>query len=190
VRENREWKYKYKDVMKVIVEQIGDTIDLIDQEQAENLVNAIRDAAQIYLLGAGRSGFVAKGFAMRLMHLGFTTCVVGETTTPAISDKDLLITISSSGEKKSLLEIVKMARDVGVKIASVTSNPNSSLGKISDLVVVIPKVPKVEEYGSLVPLGTFFEDTTLVFTDAIISELMAILNKGEKDLKKRHTVLE
>ncbi|VUT24578.1 MAG: hypothetical protein MASP_00590 [Candidatus Methanolliviera sp. GoM_asphalt] len=36
----------------------------------------------------------------------------------------------------------------------------------------------------------FFEDTTMVFADGIVAELMAILNEDEEDLKKRHTKLE
>jgi len=39
-------------------------------------------------------------------------------------------------------------------------------------------------------LGTAFELTTLVFLDAIVSELMEKMHQTESDLKARHTVLE
>ncbi|VUT24528.1 MAG: 3-hexulose-6-phosphate isomerase [Candidatus Methanolliviera sp. GoM_oil] len=177
----------YQKAMRVIIGQIDSAIDLIDSKQVEDLMNAIRDAARIYVMGAGRSGLTGKGFAMRLMHLGFTSYVVGETTTPAISDKDLLIVISDSGGRRSSVEMAETAKDGGAKIASITSNQDSLLGKISDLVVVIPKV---EKFRDLAPLGTFFEDTTMIFADGIVAELMAILNEDEEDLKKRHTKLE
>ena len=45
-------------------------------------------------------------------------------------------------------------------------------------------------YTSLTPLGTAFELTTLVFLDAIVSELMEKMQQTESDLKARHTVLE
>ena len=45
-------------------------------------------------------------------------------------------------------------------------------------------------YTSLTPLGTAFELTTLVFLDAIVSELMEKMHQTESDLKARHTVLE
>ena len=45
-------------------------------------------------------------------------------------------------------------------------------------------------YTSLTPLGTAFELTTLVFLDAIVSELMEKMEQTESDLKARHTVLE
>ena len=45
-------------------------------------------------------------------------------------------------------------------------------------------------YTSLTPLGTAFELTSLVFLDAIVSELMEKMHQTESDLKSRHTVLE
>ena len=51
----------------------------------------IRKDRRIFVAGEGRSGFSAKGFAMRLMHLGYTVYVVGETITPALREGDLLV---------------------------------------------------------------------------------------------------
>ena len=45
-------------------------------------------------------------------------------------------------------------------------------------------------YTSLTPLGTAFELTTLVFLDAIVSELMDKMQQTENDLRNRHAVLE
>jgi len=38
----------------------------------------------------------------------------------------------------------------------------------------------------LTPLGTLFEDTTLIFLDGVIGRLMVELNKDEGEMKKRH----
>ena len=62
-------------------------------------------------MGAGRSGLVAKAFAMRLMHLGFTAYVVGETITPAMRPKDLLVIFSGSGRTKTIADIAETARE-------------------------------------------------------------------------------
>ncbi len=42
----------------------------------------------------------------------------------------------------------------------------------------------------LAPLGTLFEDTTLVFLDGVIVELMHRLGKSEKELRARHANIE
>ncbi|BDC36465.1 MAG: SIS domain-containing protein [Candidatus Methanoliparum thermophilum] len=177
----------YKESVKVIIRVINDTVEQIDKNDVENLENAILTASKVFLIGLGRSGLVAKGFAMRLMHIGIDTYVVMETITPAASNKDLLIVISSSGNKGSLIEITKLAKKVGMTVVSITSNPDSLIGNLSDKVVFIPKVANS---CSLAPLNTFFEDTVMVFTDGVIAELMNKMGKTESDMKKRHSILE
>lgn len=177
----------YKQSVKVIVEVIKDTVEQIAANDVEYLENAILNASKVFLIGLGRSGLVAKGFAMRLMHLGIDAYVVMETITPAASDRDLIIFISSSGEKGSLIEIAKIAKKVGMSIISISSNPGSSLGKLSDKVVFIPIIANS---SPLAPLNTFFEDTVMVFTDGVIAEMMDKMGKTELDMRKRHSILE
>ena len=47
----------------------------------------IVDVENVFIMGLGRSGLVAKAFGMRLMHLGLKVYIVGDTITPAITDK-------------------------------------------------------------------------------------------------------
>ena len=61
----------------------------------------------MFCAGAGRSGFQVKGFAMRLMHMGISSYVVGETCTPNIKEGGLLVICSGSGETKSLVNHAK-----------------------------------------------------------------------------------
>lgn len=146
------------------------------------------------MIGAGRSGFVAKAFAMRLMHLGYSVYVVGETVTPKIKEDDLLIAISGSGETTSVINITMKAKSiVGSKIAAITNNVNSTLARMSDVVVVLKgkvKTERNEQISRLAPLGTMFELTSLVFLDGLIAELLSIKGLKEKDLEERHAILE
>ena len=153
-------------------------------------------------MGQGRSGLVARAFAMRLMHLGMGVYVVGETITPSINEDDCLLAISGSGETSYILSTAKIAKKRGAKIVSVTSYDDSSLGKMSDLIISIKGRTKIDSeknyikrqingrHQSLSPLGTLFEVTTLIFLDGVIAQLMDRMGKTENDLKQRHTVLE
>jgi 6-phospho-3-hexuloisomerase len=145
-------------------------------------------------MGAGRSGFVAKSFAMRLMHLGYSVYVVGETVTPKIKKQDLLIAISGSGETTSVLNIAMKAKSiVGSKIAVLTSNKNSSLAKLSDVVVLLKgkvKTEKDDKIARLAPLGTMFELTSMIFLDALVAELLSLRGLDEENLRERHAILE
>ena len=140
---------------------------------------------------------------MRLMHLGLSAYVVGETISPAIHENDCIIAVSGSGETNTIVSAAKIAKDKGSRVLAVTSYPESTLGKLSDSYLLVKGRTKQEvddenymkrqihgNYTSLTPLGTAFELTTLVFLDAIVSELMEKKQQTETDLGKRHANLE
>ena len=140
---------------------------------------------------------------MRLMHLGLSAYVVGETISPAIYEDDCIIAISGSGETNTIVSAAKIAKNRGSKVLALTSYPDSTLGQMCDSYILVKGRTKKEvddenyikrqihgNYTSLTPLGTAFELTTLVFLDAIVSELMEKMHQTESDLKARHTVLE
>jgi 6-phospho 3-hexuloisomerase len=194
-----------KSAMKVIAANVQAIADEIDYSEVKTLVTDIlaaqQDHKRLFVMGAGRSGLVVKGFAMRLMHLGFNVYVVGETVTPAVETDDLLIVISGSGETKSINEMSALAKAKGTRLAAVTSNRDSTLGTISDAIVVVKGRTKasgmdfmerqvVGSHISFAPLGTMFEISTMVFLDGIIAALMEITKKSEEDLKKKHATLE
>lgn len=188
--------------MNFIANHIKRIASRLDTDSVTSLVDSIMRAKRVFLMGAGRSGLAARAFAMRLMHMGFNVYVVGETTTPAVQEEDLVIAVSGSGETPSIANLGGIAKKIGSKLATITSNRDSSLGKISDIVVVIPGRPKDDViyedyqarrmigYPQLAPLGTVFEISALVFLDAVISELMVRTGESEAELKKRHTVFE
>jgi len=184
--------------MEDIADHIKKSVESIDEKQVDELTESIKKSNRIYVLGAGRSGLVAKSFAMRLSQLGLVTYVVGETITPGMKKNDLLITVSGSGETLSTVAAAKVAKNIGVKIIAVTSYPKSSLGKTASACVKISGKTKADieknhmkhqiegKHSSLTPLGTLFEDTTLVFLDAVIGRLMKELSCCERDMSEKH----
>jgi len=191
-----------KNAMENIVEHVKNVIEEIDDSQVDNMVMAIEKADRIFIMGAGRSGLVGKAFAMRLVQLGLTAYVVGESVTPAVTDRDLLIAVSGSGATNSVVHAAKTVKKIGAKIVAVTSYPDSDLGKLADYVVKIRGRTKIDiekdhmkhqlegSHSSLTPLGTLFEDSIMIFFDGIIARLMMHMKKVEADLKKRHATVE
>jgi len=186
-----EMLIKFLDTVENHIRNIKKDLDLA---KVQELIDAIEGARSIFVMGAGRSGFVAKAFAMRLMHLGYNVYVVGETVTPRIKKEDLLIAISGSGETTSVVNISRKAKElIGSKLVAITQNKDSTLAKMSDIVVLLKgktKTEKNDEIARIAPLGTMFELTALIFLDGLIAELMKIKNLTEKDLEARHAVLE
>ncbi len=66
--------------MRMIAVNLNEIIDRLDEEAIKSMIQKILEGERIFVMGAGRSGLVGKAFAMRLMHLGFSVYVVGETT--------------------------------------------------------------------------------------------------------------
>ncbi|MCC7558692.1 MAG: 6-phospho-3-hexuloisomerase [Methanobacteriaceae archaeon] len=178
-----------------------EVIKKIDEEQINLMIEKIIHSESIFIVGTGRSELVGKAFAMRLMHLGFTVYVVGDVTTPAINDNDCLIAISGSGETKTVTLAATTAKDVGASVIGITGNIQSTLKELLDVVINIETKTKEAwkyytssvlkgDYDDLTPMGTLFEDTTLLFLDGLIAEFMVRLSKKEDDLKMRHAIIE
>ena len=192
-----------KTSIAAILENIQSAEEFLDEESIDKFEDIIINAKNVFVTGAGRSGLAAKAFAMRLMHLGLSSYVVGETISPAIYEDDCIIAISGSGETNTIVSAVKIAKNRGSKVLAVTSYSDSTLAGLADGILLVKGRTKKEvddenymkrqihgNYTSLTPLGTAFELTTLVFLDAIVSELMEKMEQTESDLKARHTVLE
>ena len=192
-----------KSSIKAIIGNIVSAEEFLDEKDVENFEDIIIEAENVFVTGAGRSGLAAKAFAMRLMHLGVSAYVVGETISPAINGNDCIIAISGSGETNTIVSAANIAKNRGSKVLAVTSYPESTLGKLADTCLLVKgrTMQEVDDenymkrqiygnYTSLTPLGTAFELTTLVCLDAIVSELMEKMHQTESDLKARHTVLE
>ena len=191
-----------------IAEFIIRAAQMIKPEQVNKMIEALTNFyynnrnGKVLVMGAGRSGLVGRSFAMRLLHLGYNAYVLGETIVPAIGEKDIAIAISGSGRTKLILTAAEAAKEAKATLIAITSYADSPLAKISDIVVEVPgrtKYSKNEDYFArqilgiiepLAPLGTLFEDTTQVFLDGIIAELMVKLRKTEEDLRIVHANIE
>ena len=175
-----------------ILDNIESAVDFLDDQSIDEFENIIINAENVFVTGAGRSGLAAKAFAMRLMHLGLSAYVVGETISPAINREDCIIAISGSCETNTIVSAARIAKNRGSKVLAVTSYPESTLGQLADGYLFVKGRTKQEvddenymkrqihgNYTSLTPLGTAFELTTLVFLDAIVSELMEKMEQTE-----------
>lgn len=157
-----------------------------------DIVQSIQKANAIFLLGAGRTGFMIKAAAMRLMHLGFNVHVVGETTSPAIGEGDLLIAGSGSGTTSNIVKAAETAHKCGAEIICFTTNPGSPLAQLANFSVTIPAAGKQQQNKTVSQqyAGSLFEQSFLLIFDAIIQHLWQISGVSRDELWKRHTNLE
>ncbi|WP_172200734.1 6-phospho-3-hexuloisomerase [Saccharibacillus qingshengii] len=176
-----------------IAAELSEAVRGIDPLQAEAFAEALDGAANVFTAGAGRSGMMGKALAMRLMHAGCSAHVVGETSTPGIGPGDLLVIASGSGETRTLVPIAEKARELGADVAVVTLKPDSTLARLATLFVRLPGASKSREnddYATIQPMGSLFEQTLLLFCDASVLRLMQRRGLDTNRMYGKHANLE
>ena len=130
---------RFGEAVEEILSGISDAMGKVDMGQVERLIEALLQAQgegrKILVVGAGRSSLVGRAFAMRLLHLGFNVFVMGETLNPSVTQGDIALIISGSGSTTLPVTVTGMAKKLRVKVLAVTSNPDSPIGKMADLMV-------------------------------------------------------
>ncbi|MFC4022266.1 6-phospho-3-hexuloisomerase [Oceanobacillus longus] len=177
---------------KEILAELSRTIERMDDAEAEKLVDGMQRANKIFVAGSGRSGLMAKAFAMRMMHVGLDPYVVGETITPNLEANDMLIIGSGSGETKSLLSMAEKATSIGASLALVTTNPTSVIAPLAAIMIEIPAQAKAEGTSgkSIQPMGSLYEQSLLLFYDSIILRFMEKKELHNDTMYGRHANLE
>lgn len=175
-------------------QELSDVLARVSSAELDALAEAIRSAPRVFVGGRGRSGFAMQGFAMRLMHLGKCTCLLGETTTPAVGPGDLVLIGSGSGATASLVSAAETAVGVGASVALVTIDPDSPIGRLAAVTVRVPAPsPKAAGGGamaSIQPMGTLFEQALGLLCDAVVLQLMDDLKMSDDAMFARHANIE
>ncbi|MEE1930376.1 6-phospho-3-hexuloisomerase [Streptomyces sp. TRM 70351] len=176
---------------RVVLREVEALLSRTEEEEAQALIDAVRAAGRVFVLGMGRSKMAVDAFAMRLMHLGLTVHVAADATTPAISEGDLLIACSGSGETPTVVCLTRTAARAGARVAVVTGNPDSSLARDADLVV------RLREYSqdyrpsdSSQFVGTLFEQGAFLFFDCLVLVLEGSQHADAEAMFARHANLE
>ncbi|MBU1159450.1 MAG: SIS domain-containing protein [Thermoplasmata archaeon] len=175
-----------KESVDYILKSIQQTLEN-EVEETDKFVDAIMESRRIFIYGVGRSGLIAKAFAIRLVQMGLEVYFVGETITPIVEEGNLVIIVSHTGETMSAIQTANIVRRVGARVITITANAHSKLASASNLVMLIHP-PKDDDRKTLAPLGTLFENATLIYLDSIVARLMEKLGQSEGSLRKRHAI--
>lgn len=154
----------------IVAQECTAALDKISDAQSEEFIEAILAADKVFFVGVGRVLLSLQAICKRFAHLGIGAHYVGEITEPAITDKDLLIVGSGSGESLFPVAIAKKAKALGVKVAWIGSNAHSTIAELADYQVRIPVQSKLacpDELRSQQPMTSLFEQTLLLYGDAV-----------------------
>ncbi len=164
--------------------QNSQTVDEITQ-----VVNVINEKdGRVIFTGIGKSGDVGKKISSTFNSIGVSSDTIhpvealhGELG--ALSDNDVIILLSNSGETDEMVELFRFLNHFDVTTVSITSDPNSKLGQQTDYHINT----KVENEGAIVDLVPMASATaTMVIGDCIANALMANQSFGKQDYGHFH----
>jgi 6-phospho-3-hexuloisomerase len=180
-------------MLETIFKENHSLVKHISGKSAEEFVQSLRNAETIFFCAQGRSGFILRCFCMRLMHLGFRVHFCGETVTPAITAKDLLIVLSGSGNTPSTLEAVKSAKEHSAQTYGILGNIDSGIGALADRSLHIPGTTKLCRAGepeSCQMAGSLFEQSAFLFLEAVVLMIYQTRKNDIGSVSSRHAVIE
>jgi 6-phospho-3-hexuloisomerase len=164
----------------------------VTDEDADTLVLAVLEARRVYVMGLGRSGFLMRMFAMRMMQIGLQAHVVGDATTPAVETGDLLLALSGSGRTETVVSMARKAKYFGARVLAITSSAETPLAELADLVVVVPSgsIKTDITTPTRLPLANALEQAMAIYLDCVGAMLAEQRGQTNVALMRRHANLE
>ena len=123
------------------VDHYFDYIDLIAVDQV--VQECLKIKGMIIFTGVGKSGIIAEKIAMTMVSTGTKALYLPPVNflhgdIGILSENDLFIVISRSGETEELLNLVPFAKKRGARLLAIVSNPNSRLANSCDISINLP----------------------------------------------------
>ena len=185
--------------MKKQINEIGNEVIDLQIRALKKLKNSINQSfneavkaisnckSKVIICGVGKSGKIASKISSTLSSVGTPSfsisandCSHGDLG--RITNQDLIILISYSGNTNELKEIIKYAKSNKITLIGIVSNKNSVLYKSSNIKLLIPEV-KESGFG-IVPTSS--TTAQLCLGDALSIASMEKKKFGKMDFKKFH----
>jgi 6-phospho-3-hexuloisomerase len=178
----------YEAALDYLREQVTRSLARVPKETVARAVGLLQSAPATFVYGAGRSGIMGRAFAMRLVQVGLTAYVIGESVTPIVRRGDAVFILSGRGESHSSIQAANIVRREGAELIVLTARANSKLAHTATILLSLD-FPEDADQRKYAPLGTLFEAASLRLTDALIAELMAARGETEESMRRRHAII-
>ena len=173
-----------KNVFLINCEVILKTLDIINLDEFEIVIDEIKKANSILVMGYGNSSPIAIDVCLRLSRLGYNASNGSDPYSDALKinnlkDGDLLIAVSYSGSSISLVQGIRLAKSNNAKCVLITSTPKSHAAEYCDNVLVTAQSNMRDESIST-------RTAQLSLLDAIFAKLVYRddLSKYESNIKR------
>ena len=192
----------YFGVQIQVMREISQVLYSITDQDVNKLISLIcdvlkRPTGKVCGFGAGRMGYGLRAFMMRLNHLGIPAYFIGDTFIPPLDENDIFIVTSGSGETRSVLKYLEIAKEKGVRTLAITGNSESTMAKLADYSIVfkssnggLNSADNENKINSIQPMTSLNEQSMFVFFDIIAVMLIKTIGIKKEDEKKFHFNIE
>lgn len=175
-------------VFDIEIKALKRTRDSLDETFIKILDAVVNCSGKVIVTGMGKPGHIAKKLAATFASLGTPAFFLhpGEAMhgdLGMISENDIVIAMSYSGESEEIVKILPNIKVIGAKIVALTGNPNSTLAKEADLVQIFPEFEEACYLGMAPTSSTTVE---MCYGDALAVVASGIYGFKNADFGKFH----
>jgi arabinose-5-phosphate isomerase len=176
-----------KNVIDLQIKALKKLKNYLDQSFVDAVNIILKCKSKVIICGVGKSGIIASKISATLSSVGTPSFSVSANDCShgdlgRITNKDILILISNSGNTSELKNIIKFAKSYKIFLIGIMSNKNSALYKASNIKLFLPEV---EESGhGIVPTSSTINQLSI--GDALAISLMERKKFSKLDFKKFH----
>lgn len=156
------------DVLHKLADQIGETFI----QGADMLANC---TGHVITSGVGTTGMVARRFAHLLCNVGCPALYLhsGDSlhgSSGAVKSDDVLFLLSKTGETRETCDMARVVSERGSPIIALTARSESTLTRLSTLVLLMDLPPEIDPYQGLMSVGSSL--AMAAYCDALVYALL------------------
>ncbi len=170
------------------IDALNELKTLLDDNLTKALNLIEQTKGRVIVTGMGKSGHIGKKIAASLASTGTPSFFMHPAEAShgdlgMVTNDDIIIAISNSGESRELIDILNYSKRFGIKLISITKNPDSSLGKAGDIVLRLPLSKEACPLG-LAPTSS--TTATLVLGDILTVAMIERKGFSKTQFNQRH----
>jgi arabinose-5-phosphate isomerase len=177
-----------KRVLRIEAESIAGMIERLDERFEKAVELLYQCKGRVVVTGLGKSGLIGRKTAATFASTGTPSFFLHAAEAlhgdlGMLTDNDVLLAISSSGETEELVELVEAVKRLGIHLITLTANSRSTLASASDIVL---DIAVKEEACSLNLAPTASTAAAMAMGDALAIALLERRGFKEEDFAALH----
>ncbi|MCW5654788.1 KpsF/GutQ family sugar-phosphate isomerase [Hydrogenophaga sp.] len=127
-----------RDTLGIEAQAVGALAQRVDASFVQAVERMLRVSGRVVVMGMGKSGHIGRKIAATLASTGTPAQFVHPAEAShgdlgMVTQADLVLAISNSGESEELTAILPLIKRMGVPLVALTGRPDSTLGRHADV---------------------------------------------------------